>query len=134
MSRPRDLDLPVSPSGRMASESAASTLDVAREAPLKGSALTYLGQVADTYLVVRDGDRLMLVDQHAAHERVLFEAMRKARTGGDSQPLALPLEIPLHASEAEVLLEIGDALRAMGVRHCHGRTGPGAGARHTAHP
>ncbi|MBG0790713.1 MAG: DNA mismatch repair endonuclease MutL [Desulfovibrionaceae bacterium] len=111
---PKDLDLPVTPSAPMARESMAPVPDVSEGARLGSSGLTYLGQVADTYLVVRDGDSLMLVDQHAAHERVLLEAMRKARTRGDSQPLALPLEISLHQSEVEVLLAINDDLRAMG--------------------
>lgn len=84
------------------------------ERPLSGTGMEYLGQVADTYLVIREGGRLVLVDQHAAHERVILEAMRRDRTRGDSQPLGIPLEMALHPAEAEVLEELWDGLRSMG--------------------
>lgn len=81
---------------------------------LAGEDITYLGQFADTYLILRQKGQLVLLDQHAAHERVILEAMKRDRTSGNSQPLAIPLEIPLHPSEAGRLQELWDDLRSMG--------------------
>ena len=88
--------------------------DATESVPLAGTGYTYLGQVSDTYLVLREGKALVLVDQHAAHERVLLAAMREQRTKGDSQPLGLPIEVPLHSSEVEILQGLRDDLRGMG--------------------
>ncbi|MDR2744113.1 MAG: DNA mismatch repair endonuclease MutL [Desulfovibrio sp.] len=75
----------------------------------------YLGQVAETYLVLRDDSgALILVDQHAAHERVLFEAAQKDAFSGKSCPLALPLELRLHPSEKARFYELDKNLRSLG--------------------
>lgn len=77
--------------------------------------LTYLGQVAETYLVLRDASgALMLLDQHAAHERVLYERLRKGAFAGTAQCLALPLELALQPMEEERFLEVRDNLERMG--------------------
>ncbi|BDQ37531.1 hypothetical protein SYK_18910 [Pseudodesulfovibrio nedwellii] len=114
----KNLDLPMPPSASMVREPAAPQMsgrpNAVQEAPLAGSGFTYLGQIADTYLVLRQGDSMVLVDQHAAHERVLLAAMRDQRTKGDSQPLALPLEIPLHSSQVEIFQDVRKELRSMG--------------------
>ncbi len=114
-----DIPLPVAPSessGVLEPEDDGREQAYSRreERPLAGTGLEYLGQVADTYLVIREGGRLTLVDQHAAHERIILEAMRRDRTRGDAQPLAIPLEMALHPSEAETLETLWDGLRDMG--------------------
>ena len=94
-----------------------SVADASAPQILTRDGLEYLGQVADTYLVLRQGGsagRLVLVDQHAAHERVILENMRRARSGGDSQPLAVPLPLGLHPAEALRLAEFADELREVG--------------------
>jgi len=92
--------------------------DASRPRALSAEGLEYLGQVADTYLVLRQrgpgGGRLVLVDQHAAHERVILENMRRARSLGDTQPLAVPLPLPAHPALCARLDELDHELREVG--------------------
>ncbi|WP_320173163.1 DNA mismatch repair endonuclease MutL [Maridesulfovibrio sp.] len=80
-----------------------------------GSRIEYLGQVADTYLVLKlPNGSLGLLDQHAAHERVIYENMKSLRTRGESRPLALPIDLVLHPSEVERVQEMWEDLQAAG--------------------
>jgi DNA mismatch repair protein MutL len=74
----------------------------------------YLGQFADTYLVLADQDGITLIDQHAAHERVLFDMLRAQGSRGDRRPLLMPLELPLHPSQAILVQEIWTRLDSLG--------------------
>ncbi|XPV76752.1 MAG: DNA mismatch repair endonuclease MutL [Desulfovibrio sp.] len=78
--------------------------------------ITYMGQFDDTYLIVSTGKDLWLIDQHAAHERIIYEAKKKERTKGDSQPLAIPLELSLHPEEAEALQDFWEDFQKAGFR------------------
>jgi DNA mismatch repair protein MutL len=64
--------------------------------------LRVVGQVGSTYIITEGPDGLFLVDQHAAHERVLYEKMGAALARGDLpvQPLLQP--VPLHFSAAQL--------------------------------
>ncbi len=73
-------------------------------APAAIGSLCYLGQIALTYLVLRDeSGALLLLDQHAAHERVLYWRMERGQMADNSQTLMLPLEIALTEAGLENL-------------------------------
>ncbi len=70
-------------------------------------ALRVVGQVRLTYIVAESPDGMYLVDQHAAHERVLFDRMvrKAAQREALSQPLLSPLYVELTASQASTAEE-----------------------------
>ena len=77
--------------------------------------LRLVGQIANTYLVAEGPDGLYLVDQHAAHERILFErfiAQRRASIA--SQALLQPVTVELPPDSARLLLPELDTLSRLG--------------------
>lgn len=66
----------------------------------KFSDLRVIGQVSQTYLLCESEEGLVLLDQHAAHERVTFEYLRSQKTKGvASSPLLIPLRVDLDAHD-----------------------------------
>jgi len=76
--------------------------------------MRYLGQFADTYLLIDTGRELMLLDQHAAHERIIYAAMEATGSRGDSRPVGIPVELTLHPSEQARLQALFGELRKLG--------------------
>lgn len=75
-----------------------------------------VGEVFYSYLLVEVGDRMLVIDKHAAHERILFEQL-KARlhsTEPTSQLLMLPIEVMMMSDEVSVLTEYRAELEAIG--------------------
>ena len=75
-----------------------------------------LGQLALTYVVGDAGGELVLVDQHAAHERVLYESLlaRRRAGGAQAQGLVTPAVVELSSAEDVLVAELGPALAALG--------------------
>lgn len=75
-----------------------------------------IGQVFDTYWMVQFEDKLFIIDQHAAHEKVKYERLMKQfrEKAVLSQTLAPPIIVSLSAQEELVLQEYSETFRALG--------------------
>jgi DNA mismatch repair protein MutL len=73
--------------------------------------------VHDSYLIAETGDGMMVIDQHALHERILFEELRSRLAQGqvESQRLLVPETVDLTADEAALLVERTELLAQLGV-------------------
>ncbi|PKB64840.1 MAG: hypothetical protein BZY80_01860 [SAR202 cluster bacterium Io17-Chloro-G2] len=96
------------------------TLDPAMPRPA-GPALKVVGQLKLTYIVAEGPEGMFLVDQHAAHERVLFDRLRQGSQEKEplSQPLLEPVAVELSPAQVDVLREHGGFLKdyGFGVEH-----------------
>jgi DNA mismatch repair protein MutL len=75
-----------------------------------------LGQVNASFIVAVNSEGLWIIDQHVAHERVLFEQHLRARREGDlgGQRLLVPLIVELNPRQLATFEQIGEELRANG--------------------
>jgi DNA mismatch repair protein MutL len=74
-------------------------------------------QLHDAYLVVETPDGMLVIDQHALHERILFEQLRQRIAAGqlERQRLLIPEPVDLPAEQAARVLAERDALAALGL-------------------
>ncbi|MGL4549707.1 MAG: DNA mismatch repair endonuclease MutL, partial [Gemmataceae bacterium] len=74
-------------------------------------------QLYDSYLVLETAEGMLVIDQHALHERILFEQYRERMNAGSlgSQPLLIPEPVELPGEAAGLLLEQRDALAELGL-------------------
>lgn len=82
----------------------------------RGRDLAYIGQLAKSYLLFESDSGLLVVDQHAAQERVLYEKYMDEFSKGavKVQPLLVPLEAELPRSQMETVLKWRDWMRTAG--------------------
>src|SRR5262249_3680720 len=75
-----------------------------------------LGQVSSSFIVAVNGEGLWLVDQHVAHERVLFEQHLEARRAGkiESQRMLMPVIVDLSPRQIVIFEKIAEELAANG--------------------
>ncbi len=81
-----------------------------------GGAWRYIGQALDGFLLAERADGVLVVDQHALHERLIYEELRAARAekGAPSQGLIIPQTVQAGRRSAEVLRSSLDELGALG--------------------
>ncbi len=85
------------------------------------SAFFVIGQLGNTYILCQSEEGLVLVDQHAAHERVVYETLRKGILEGplQVQPFLIPKRMELSAADAGALEEYADSLARAGLELEH---------------
>ena len=95
-----------------AGDSPVSSIPMREQLPM----LRVLGQIRQMYIIAEGPDGLYLIDQHAAHERVLFEQLQEERTAMavSSQTLLEPLPIELSPEQRSLLDVLLDHLSAFG--------------------
>jgi len=76
--------------------------------------MRFLGQYEGTYLLLQDGHDLVVIDQHAAHERINYERILRSESA-ECQTLLVPEVIDLPRSQCEVILARVDLLSGLGI-------------------
>jgi len=96
----------------------APPLDVSEEEPTLSSlgTLKPLGQIRNSFILAVNEDGLWIIDQHVAHERVLFERVLKQRAEQkvESQRMLMPIVLELSPAQQAVFAEISDELQRNG--------------------
>ncbi len=74
-------------------------------------------QIHKNYVIAQTADGMVIVDQHAAHERLVYEDLKRhlAERGAESNALLVPAVIDLDADDRQILLDIADRLEALGL-------------------
>lgn len=71
----------------------------------KNEEIRIIGEVFSTYILVEKGEKLLVIDKHAAHERMIFNSLMKENEGTASQLLLSPVAVPLSGKEYAAVLE-----------------------------
>ena len=73
-----------------------------------------IGEAFKTYILVEQGEKMLVIDKHAAHERILFEQFKSQRDGIESQLMLSPVTVTLNKDEYSAVLENLDILEKAG--------------------
>ncbi len=72
-----------------------------------------IGQIGNKYILAASGDNLVVVDQHAAHERITYERLRQHAI--KTQPLLTPIVVSMRSDDVAAVLTVADEMRASGL-------------------
>ena len=88
-------------------------LDKDIKMPETGPLGRVVGQVGNKYIIAQTADAMIVVDQHAAHERITYEKLRTHAI--KTQPLLTPIVINMREEDVAAVLTIADEMRASGL-------------------
>lgn len=72
-----------------------------------------VGQVGNKYIIAQKGDNMVVVDQHAAHERITYEKLRTNKI--KTQPLLTPIVVNMREEDVGAIVDIADELKKSGL-------------------
>ena len=72
-----------------------------------------IGQIGKKYILAQTADSLVIIDQHAAHERITYEHLRNHTI--KTQPLLTPIVVKLRAEDVMAIMQIADELKKSGL-------------------
>ena len=84
-------------------------LPMPQEAPWR-----LVGELYNSYIIVEQGEEAFLIDKHAAHERILFEKLKKNQEAISSQALLTPVTVRLNPAAAAELISNRELLKELG--------------------
>ena len=91
----------------------------------KSESLEYriIGEAFNSYVIVERGSEMLLVDKHAAHERIIFEQLKEGLKDAtvSSQMLMLPIEIMMTSDEIQAICDYREEIEAVGFEFSSGR-------------
>ena len=82
-----------------------------------------IGEAFNSYVIVERGSEMLLVDKHAAHERIIFEQLKEGLKDAtvNSQMLMLPIEIMMTSDEIQAICDFREEIEAVGFEFASGR-------------
>ena len=113
VNRPQATDTPITVGGTSTLSQGAANPTVTVDAPRSRGL-----QIHNRYLVTETDEGLVIIDQHALHERVIYEQLREKILNGtlESQQLLVPEPVPLAPAEAARILQAQEMLGKIGIR------------------
>lgn len=118
---------PVEPAAKAAEPASAPQPMAQQQSPIKRETIKFtdtdsgiatiwpIGQVDKTFIIAQSEDTLYLIDQHAAHERILYDKLVAAHEQVPAQQLLIPMYIDLAADEIERITAYGEEFLKLGV-------------------
>lgn len=81
-----------------------------------GSFYRLVGEVFNSYIIVENQKNMLMIDKHAAHERLIFESLKRAQSSQarETQCMAIPIEVMLMSDEIASLEEYRSRIEAVG--------------------